>query len=141
MAPLPALRGNRYESRSWCSVFNRNLLSRTQSAAKSLSPVSIDVPTILTANVSLFENNCPLRIPPSGRFGHTAADHCLLSDQPALGQRHALSIADDDVIEQTNIHQRQGLFNSLGDELVSLRRFGDTARMIMRNDDGRGIAL
>ena len=54
-----------------------------------------------------------------------------LLEQSPLRQRDAGAVADDDVIEQTNVHQREGLLDPLGDQLVRAARLGDARRMVV----------
>ena len=43
-----------------------------------------------------------------------------LSEQATFGERKALPVAHDDVIQQAYVHQRKRLLNALGNEFVSL---------------------
>jgi hypothetical protein len=45
------------------------------------------------------------------------------------------------MIEQANVDQRERFLDALGDQLVGLTRFGDAGRVVVRNDDGGGVAL
>ena len=45
-------------------------------------------------------------------FGHPLH----ISNNSTFRQRDIRPVADDDVIQQPDVHQREGLFNSLGDE-------------------------
>lgn len=49
-------------------------------------------------------------------------------------------MADDEVIEHTNVDQLQRLRERLGQQLVGTRRFGQTRRMVVREDHGAGVA-
>ena len=60
-------------------------------------------------------------------------DRCPLSDQSALSQRHARTVAHDDVVQQTYIHQGEGLLDSLRDEFVGLARLSHAARVVVRD--------
>jgi hypothetical protein len=46
-------------------------------------------------------------------------------EQAAFRQRHDSPIADDEMIEQPDVHQCQRLLDALGNELVRLAGLGD----------------
>ena len=57
-----------------------------------------------------------------------------------LSKRQATVIGDDHVIEHADVHQLQGFAQPARDQLVGVTGFGDAGRMVMRQDDRRGIA-
>jgi len=52
------------------------------------------------------------------------------SEQSTFGERHADTVADDDVIEEADVDEGQRLLDALGDEFVGLTWFGDSRRML-----------
>jgi hypothetical protein len=52
------------------------------------------------------------------------------SDKPTFRQRHADTLADDDVIEQPYVHQGERLLDALGDQFVGLARLGDAGGVL-----------
>ena|ERR1700722_4177072 len=63
------------------------------------------------------------------------------SDKSTFSQRYAGAVADNDVIQQPDVDQRERLLDALGDEFIRLARLGNSRWMIVRNDDRRRIAL
>src|SRR5271154_3419447 len=70
-----------------------------------------------------------------------AAVELRILKKPAFRQRHVDAVPDDDVIQEANVDQREGLLHSLGDQLIRLAGLGDARRMIVSDDDGGAIAL
>ena len=64
-----------------------------------------------------------------------------LLDESPFGERHRGPVADHDVVEQTNVDQRQGFLDAVRDELVRLTRLGDSGGMIVRNDDRGAVPV
>ena len=52
-------------------------------------------------------------------------------DQSPLGQRDDLGVADDEVIEQSDVDQRESVAQPAGDRQVGLARFGHAGRVIV----------
>ena len=46
----------------------------------------------------------------------------------------------DEMVQRPDVDQRQRLLERRRQELVGAGRLGDAARMVVREDDGRGIA-
>ena len=63
------------------------------------------------------------------------------SNKSALRQRNIGPVANDDVIQQPDVDQRQRLFDPLGDQFVRLAGLGDPGGVIVGDDDGRAITL
>src|SRR5258708_17832784 len=76
------------------------------------------------------------------RRRYTAAPPSALHilDKSTFRQRHARTIAHDDVIEQADVDQGQCFLDSLRDELVRLRRLRDAPPVVVRNDHPRRVA-
>ena len=64
--------------------------------------------------------------------------HGNTSEQASFGEGNTLTIANDQVIENTNIHQGQGLLEALGDAQIGLAGLGDPGGMVVGEDDGGG---
>lgn len=60
---------------------------------------------------------------------------------PSFGEAQNLVAGDDQVIEDANVYEQQGLPQPAGDELVGLGGFGDAAGVRMHEDHGTGIPL
>ena len=54
--------------------------------------------------------------------------------QPALGKREAAVVANDAMVEDADIDQRQSFAKPAGDELVGLAGFGNPGRMVVRDN-------
>ena len=65
----------------------------------------------------------------------------MRSDKSTFRERHAHAVADDDVVEQTDVDQRERLLDPHRDEFVGLAGLGDAGGMIVRHDERRRIAL
>src|ERR1700675_2534174 len=80
---------------------------------------------------------------PAQKRGRTSSEYSLLHilQKSRFGERHRGTVADDDVIEQADVDQRERFLDSLGDQFVGLTRFGDAGRVIVRDDDRGRIAL
>ena len=63
----------------------------------------------------------------------------LLLQQSSLGEAQCLAAGDDQMIEDSDIHQRQGFAKAPRDEFVSVAGFGDSAWVVVAEDDGRGV--
>ena len=77
-------------------------------------------------------NHRPEAVRRHGRLGVDSSRslRCPTSDQPPFCHRHAHPLADDDVIEQPDVHQRERLLHALRDELVGMARLGDAGRVL-----------
>ena len=53
-------------------------------------------------------------------------------DKSPFGERHRSAVPDDDVIEQADVDQGERFLDALGNQFVSLTRFGDAGGMIVR---------
>ena len=56
---------------------------------------------------------------------------CLGLQDPPLGEARGIAAGDDDVVEDADVNQGQGLFDTLRNELIGLTRLRDAARMIV----------
>src|SRR5580658_7322445 len=63
------------------------------------------------------------------------------SKKSTFRQRYAGAVADDDVIQQLDVHQGERLLDALGNELIRLARFRDARGMVVSHDDRGRIAL
>ena len=77
---------------------------------------------------------------PTRKRGRTRRSAYLLhiSEQTAFGQRHTRRTADDQVIENSNIHERHRLDQPFGNSLVGLRRLRDARRCMVVHQCHRG---
>jgi len=53
-----------------------------------------------------------------------------ISNKSTFRQRYADTLADDDVIEQPNVHQGERLLDALRDQFVGLARLGDAGGVL-----------
>ncbi len=60
--------------------------------------------------------------------------------QALLGEGGAASVADDQVIEEADLDQGEGVAQPGRDDLVGLRRFGDPGGVVVGQDHGRRVA-
>jgi len=60
-------------------------------------------------------------------------------EEPPLREAGGIVAGDNDVIEDSNIDEGEGLLDALGDHFVCLGRFGDSARVVVGQDDGGGV--
>ncbi len=56
------------------------------------------------------------------RVPHARVD---ILEKSAFREGHADAVAHDDVIQQSNVHDREGLLHALRDELIGLTRLGN----------------
>src|SRR5271169_1149160 len=78
-------------------------------------------------------------ISPSANF--STARMLIPSNESTLCQGHARPVADDDVIQQADVHQREGLADTLGDQLGGLTGLGYARGVIVGDDHRRRISL
>src|SRR5690606_24788705 len=57
--------------------------------------------------------------------------HCESSHPAPLGHRKRLAVADDEVIQYPDIHQRKRVLEAFGQHAVGLTRLGYTRRMVV----------
>lgn len=79
--------------------------------------------------------NAPL--PTTGRLGQDKPR--ILSDPAQLGERYRLAVADHEVVEHPHLDQRQGILERAGQLAVGLARLGDPRRMVVGEDQRRGV--
>ena len=76
-------------------------------------------------------------------FTPVSGFHILFSlgflHQPPIAQGHIVAIANDQVIQQFDIDEFQGLLEFPGDHRIAVARFSDSGRVIMRDNNRRGI--
>lgn len=60
-------------------------------------------------------------------------------DQAFLGHADGVHAADDEVIEQPNLHEAQRVFDFLRDAPIRFGRLAETARMVVCQDDGPSV--
>jgi hypothetical protein len=63
------------------------------------------------------------------------------SDPASFGQRNMPGRADNDMIEQANIDQRQGACKPFGDASIGLAWLAVSGRMVVAQDQRRGIVV
>ena len=56
------------------------------------------------------------------------------SDKPASGQRGGPAVADNQVVQQPNIHQFEGSFEPSGNAFIGLAGLCDATRVIVRDN-------
>jgi hypothetical protein len=62
-------------------------------------------------------------------------------NKSAFGEAHRISAADDDVIEHFDFHEIEDSLELLGDVEIGLARLGNTAGVIVSEDDGGGVVF
>src|SRR5688572_19113199 len=69
-----------------------------------------------------------------------SCDACCGSDEPFFRERNAAAVADDEVVEEPNLDEGEGVPQPRRDDFVGLARLGDAARMVVGENHGRGIS-
>src|SRR5688500_3190921 len=64
-----------------------------------------------------------------------------ISDQAPFGEGQAAVVADDEMVEHTNVHERERVAQTARDELIGLARLRDARRVVVREDERRGVVL
>jgi len=65
-------------------------------------------------------------------------DSTSLDEGAASSQRHPALVADNDVVEDTDVEDIAGLAEAAGDALVVAGRFSVSGGVVVRDDDGSG---
>lgn len=63
------------------------------------------------------------------------------SQQSAFRERQAVVVADDQVVEHADVHQRQRVAQPPRDQFIRLAGLGNSRRMVVREDQRGGIVL
>jgi hypothetical protein len=69
-----------------------------------------------------------------------ARGRARLENSP-FGKAYCAAIRDDDVIEDPDVDQAQGVAEALGDELVGVAGFSDSGGVVVRQDHGGGLVF